>query len=306
MFAMSTCWPARKTRDGEKMIATARKLGFEYIELHHSLSILTVQQLYNARQQGRIKVTSLHNFVPEPYRSSSFRTGPDAYSLASPYTKERYYAVMHTKKTLDFARMFGAKAVVLHCGKLNMKNFSKKLINIQQKEGTKTKRYIKTMKRWMGRRTRKRQRYLDALLKSLSELNEIAVKIGVKLGVETRYYFNEIPFFDEFRIILDEFKGGSIYYWHDVGHAQMYEELDIIEHERFFEAYGEEMIGIHLHDIYGTFDHKAPLMGNFDFERLKPYLKKEHIKVVESFSSATDTELLRGVNYLRHIYSEIL
>ena len=306
MFAMSTCLPAVRTRDGEEMIAVARRLGFQYVELHHSLSVLTVQQLYKARQEGRIKVSSLHNFVPAPHRTASVRTGPDVYSLASRYTKERQYAVMHTKKTLDFARMFGAEAIVLHCGKIEMKNFTKKLIHMQQKEGTKTKRYVKTLNKWIGKRTRKRQRYLDALLRSLSELNEVAVGIGVKLGVETRCYFNEIPFFDEFRIILDEFKGGSVYYWHDVGHAQIYEELNVLPHERFFEAYGEEMIGIHLHDIFGTFDHKAPLMGSFDFERITPFLKKEHIKVLEAFSPATDLELIRGIKYLRHIYSGLL
>jgi sugar phosphate isomerase/epimerase len=303
---MSTCLPATRTRDGEEMIAVARRLGFEYVELHHSLSVLTVQQLYKARQEGRIKVSSLHNFVPAPHRTASVRTGPDVYSLASRYTRERQYAVMHTKKTLDFARMFGAKAIVLHCGKIEMKNFTKKLLQMQRKEGTKTKRYLRTVNKWMGKRTRKRRGYLDALLRSLSELNELATRIDVKLGIETRYYLNEIPFFDEFRVILDEFKGGNVHYWHDVGHAQICEELDVMPHERFFEAYGEEMIGIHLHDIFGSFDHKAPLMGSFDFKRITPFLKKEHIKVLEAFSPATDPEWMRGIKYLRHIYSEVM
>jgi len=213
---------------------------------------------------------------------------------------------MHTKKTLDFARVFGAKAIVLHCGKIEMKNFTKKLLRIQQEEGTKTRRYLNTVNKWMGKRTRKRRRYLDALLRSLSELNEVAVRMGVKLGIETRYYLNEIPFFDEFRTILDEFKGGSVCYWHDVGHAQIYEELDLMPHERFLEAYGDEMIGIHLHDIFGRFDHKAPLMGSFDFKRITPFLKKEQIKVLEAFSPATDAEWIRGIKYLRHIYSDVL
>ena len=306
MLAMSTCLPARKTRDGEKMIAMARNFGFEYVELHHSLSILAVQQIYKAQQEGRIKVSSLHNFCPEPHRSATVRTGPDVYSLASPYTRERQSALKYTKKTLDFARMFGAKAVVLHCGKVNMRNFTKKLVAIKHVEGTKTKRYTKTLNKWMRKRTRKRQKYLDMLLSSLSELNEIAVKTGIDLGVETRYYFNEIPFFDEFRIIFDEFKGGNVHYWHDVGHVQMYEELDVIPHERFLETYGDEMIGIHLHDIVGILDHKPPLMGEFDFMRLKPFLKKEHIKVLEAFTPATDAEWMRGIKYLRHIYADVL
>lgn len=306
MFSMSTCGPAKKTRDGRKMVAEALRLGFEYIELHHSLSILTVQQIYELWQEGHIKISSLHNFVPEPHRTSTFRTGPDAYSISSPYTREREYAVMHTKKTLDFARRFEASAVVLHCGKINMRHFTRKLISLQQKEGTRTRRYEKYMTKWMGKRTRKRQRYLDALLKSISELNEIAVKTGIKLGIETRYNFNEIPVFDEFRIIFDEFKGGNVYYWHDVGHAQIYEELGFMQHERFLEAYGAEMIGIHLHDISGTFDHKVPLMGSFDFKRIVPFIKKDHIKVLESFLPATEAELQRGVKFLRHILADVL
>ncbi len=306
MFAISTWWPSRKTKDGLKMIAMARKLDFEYIELHHSLSILQVEQFFKASIEGRIKISSLHNFCPAPHRSSTMKTGPDVYSLASPYTRERQFAVKHTKKTLEFARRFNAEAIVLHCGKVNIRDFTKKLVGIMEKEGTETKRYTRTLNKWIGKRTRKRQKYLDALLKSLAELNEIAVRDNIKLGIETRYYLHEIPFFDEFGLIFDEFKDGNVYYWHDTGHAQMHEALDVVPHIRFMEAYADRMIGIHLHDFSGTQDHKAPLMGNLDFKQLVPFLKKEHIKVVESFHPATEAEMMRGLNYLRHIYADVL
>ena len=88
--------------------------------------------------------------------------------------------------------------------------------------------------------------------------------------------------------------------------AMVLAELGVMPQERFLEAYGTEMIGIHLHDIHGIVDHKVPLMGSFDFKRLTPFIKKEHIKVLESFMPATETELQRGVKYLRHIFADVL
>ena len=51
-------------------------------------------------------------------------------------------------------------------------------------------------------RTSKRQQFLDAVLFSLEKLNQEAEKQGVSLGVENRYYFHEIPDFEEFGIIF--------------------------------------------------------------------------------------------------------
>ena len=63
-------------------------------------------------------------------------------------------------------------------------------------------------------------KHLDAVLFSLDKLNREAEKRKAYfLGVENRYYLHEIPDFDEIGMVLREFEGGKLRYWHDVGHA---------------------------------------------------------------------------------------
>ena len=60
-------------------------------------------------------------------------------------------------------------------------------------------------------------------------------------------------------------------------------------------------MGIHLHDIKGTQDHLAPGMGEFDFISLKPFLKRNTIKVIEVHQPATKDQLKMSITYLNKI-----
>ena len=107
---------------------------------------------------------------------------------------------------------------------------------------------------------------------------------------------------DEMEIILDEFHNGPLYYWHDTGHAQVYENLGFIKHEELLDRFAKRMVGVHLHDIEGIDDHRAPLAGKFDFTRLTPYITKKTLKVIEAHHPATKEEIIKARDYLKGIF----
>ena len=61
------------------------------------------------------------------------------------------------------------------------------------------------------------------------------------------------------------------------------------------------MIGIHLHDVKGFSDHRAPGTGIVDFKMIKQYLSEKTIKVVEAHSKSSETQVRKSVAFLENI-----
>jgi len=299
MFALSTAWGGRRIKGAEALIEEARRLGFDCLELSHSLDVATVMGLLEASEKGEFTAISLHNFCPAIQWLPFSRPGPDIYSPSSLDRGERAMAVKKTKETIDMAERFGAKVVVMHSGRVEMRRLTPALIELYDAGEKGSRTYEKIKGKLLVKREKRRSRHLDVLYRSLSELVAYSEPKGVKIGIENRYLLEDIPFFDEIKLILDKFEGSNVCYWHDVGHAQCCEELDVMPQESFLRMYSDRMVGIHLHDVIGVSDHRVPLAGEFDFTKLKPHLTKETIKVVEAFVPAPEEDVVRGMQYIR-------
>ena len=195
--------------------------------------------------------------------------------------------------------MFGAKAVVLHVGRVQIKDRTRALaalIDDPQPFG-------KLKAEMIRERGEKKDGYLDNVIKSLGELIPYAKEMKVSLGIENRYYYHEIPLIDELEVIFDNFKQGEVFYWHDAGHAEVFDRLGITRHRDLLEKFSDRLIGVHLHDIMGVIDdHKPPGLGTFDFRILRPYLKKDTIKVIEAHHPATANQIRNSAEYLKKIF----
>jgi sugar phosphate isomerase/epimerase len=188
--------------------------------------------------------------------------------------------------------------VVLHCGRVEAPDQTKHLINLFERRLTKSEEFAKAKDRAQRERDGLIAKHFNNALASLEELERSAQKENILLGIETRYYLREIPSLEEIGIILEKFKGSNIRYWHDTGHGQVMENLGFTKHKDFLDLYGKELLGIHLHDILGCRDHMAPGKGRFDFSRVKSYLSKETIKVIEAHHPATCLDIQKSKKLL--------
>jgi len=306
-LALSTSWNAFHCRDGKKIVAQIQELGFKELELSFNLTPELLKSIASGLPKAKLKVSSLHNYCPIPRGLPLEFALPDCYSLASLDQTQRQRALKYTKISIDTANKFGAGVLVLHCGRVEMKDITRDLIALYAKGAQNSPRFKQLKEDYQRARRRLAGPFLANTLRSLEELNRYARKHGVSLGVETRFYYREIPDFKEIGIILDRFKKSNIYYWHDSGHAQVLENLGFIRrHEDFLAAYSKDMLGIHLHDVKGALDHLAPGQGGIDFRMFKRYLKKNTLKVIEAHYPASSLAVKKGKQYLENVFHAVL
>ena len=151
----------------------------------------------------------------------------------------------------------------------------------------------------MALRASKVEPHLDSVLFSLDRLNIEAEKKDVLLGIENRYYPHEIPDFEEIGIILREFEGSRIRYWHDIGHAAVQEKLGICKQKELLERYSKELLGVHVHDIKGIVDHLAPGSGEIDYDYVFSLISPSSIKIMELESTVKKEEVIEGLKLIR-------
>jgi sugar phosphate isomerase/epimerase len=302
-LALSTAWNSFRYNKAEGFLAEIKKLGFDSLELGFSLTPAMVLEVASCAAKGELKVVSLHNYCPIPEGLSREEALPDYYSMSSLDEEERRQAVKYTKITIDTASRLKAKAVVLHCGRVEIIDRTRELIALFDRGLQDNKEYTRLKDDILSEREKFYKPYLENTFNSLEELSDYAQGKDISLGVENRFYLREIPSFEEIGIILDKFKGSNVFYWHDTGHAQVFENLGFHKHRDYLERFAAGLLGLHLHDCTGARDHKVPSQGEVDFAMLAPYVSKETIKVIEAHYPSSAGQLRQGRKFLESIFN---
>lgn len=301
MFALSTAWNADRVPDGEKIAREIFELGFKKIELNFSLDRTMVEEIERFCRQQQIEITSLHNFCPTPEGIKRQDALPDCFSLSSIDEAERKKAVEYTKITIETAKKLSAKAVVLHCGRVEIKDQTRQLIGLASGGQRNSKAYQEILNDFILERNKNSTEYFNQILKSLKTLADYAQRSEIVLGIENRFYYREIPSLEEFQLIFDQFKNKPLAYWHDTGHSYIMEQLGLMPQGALLKNYGSRLYGIHLHNIKDLEDHQAPIEGDFDFHKIKSYIRPETLKVIEAHSQATPEAIKKSVSYLSEV-----
>ena len=287
--SLSTMWAKGRFSHMAEFAAKARELGFTHIEANTSIS----PQMFSELLKTTVPISSIH--APCPAVLSSRGIPISNISLSSLDESERMEAVSFTKKTIDLAANVRARAIVLHMGEVPIDlSLQDRLHKLNDGGYAQTKEYSQAKEELVYQRISKVPPYLDAARKSLQELREYSRQKGVMLGLETRFHFNEIPNMDEMAELLNEVSESLVGYWHDVGHAEVQQQLGFSLHEEWLSRFKDRMVGIHLHDILGISDHHAPGKGNMNWEMVARYLPPGIVKVCE-IGEWNEEEQMQGV-----------
>ena len=301
MLGISSVYYSKQIDDGAKLLDELAALEFDGIELEYRVRPETLRQM--GRRPGReIPVFSVHAFFPNPVAAGEKGSGANAYLFSSPDRQERESAVRHGIATLEAAARLGARAVVLHLGRVPVEQ---ELMNeyrrLECAEGEPTPELLAAVAAVLAARERLREPHLDAVLRSVDRLNREALRCGLLLGIENRFHPHEIPLHEEVGLILGEFAGGAVRYWHDVGHALNHQRLGVGTQDAWLEAYGTRLAGTHLHDIRAGQDHLAPGTGEADFAAILRHLPADAIKILEIRPMVPREELLAARDFLRSL-----
>ena len=182
-------------------------------------------------------------------------------------------AVKQTLQTIDFAARLGAPFVVLHLGRVPIKPVTEPLIALAKAGEMFSREYVRRKVDAVAQREATAPAYLENVKECLKPIIEHAAAKNIRLGIEGRRGYEEIPSERELPPLLDELNSPQVGYWHDIGHIQIKENLGFVDHEEWLRAIGPRTLGCHVQDcIWPAQDHQPPFAGDVDLEKLVPLL----------------------------------
>jgi sugar phosphate isomerase/epimerase len=304
MISFSTCWNSSRHTAGDAMLREIKnKLGFEVVELGHGIRISLMPGIQKMFEAGEVRFSSLHNFCPLPVEVTG--ASPDCYQFSARTTQERERAVKQTLQTIDFAERLGAPFVVLHCGHVPIPPVTEPLIALAKSGKMYSREYVRRKVGAVAKREAHAAVYLERVKNCLQPIVEHAAVKNIRLGIEGRRGYEEIPSERELPALLDELDSPQVGYWHDMGHIQIKENLGFVDHAEWLRAIGPRTLGCHLQDcVWPAQDHQPPFAGDIDLEKLVPLLPSSCLFVWEMSPRKTAEEIRRSVDLWKARYGE--
>lgn len=261
-LSLSTMWMQHRFERLADFDRAALNLGFGGIEVSH----IVTPAMVGDDDPAQLHIRSVH--YPAPVQPSPFGRAADAL-LSAADESARGWAVEQGRRTVDFAVRAGAAAVCLHLGEVPVPGRYEWALRQRYLAGQRgAPVYARAQDELVALRQARAEAARTAALRSLEELAAYAAPRGVRLGIESRYHFHEIPSFEELGWLLDRTDPAVVGFWYDMGHVQTLHNLGLTQHAAWLEAYADRIVGVHFHDVVGLRDHLIPGLGELDFDAI--------------------------------------
>jgi sugar phosphate isomerase/epimerase len=286
-------WGMKKFADLNDFVRAATRLGMAAIELNHQIRPAMLESL----DLSQMRVRSVHEPCPAVISAEELRKKDML--ISSLDETRRQQGVDSIKRSIELADRLGAETVVVHAGIIPVEiDLEKKLRMLYDRGLTASAEYLETREQMARQRAGAAEAHLGMVRLSLAELLDYAGRFGVRLALENRYHYFDLPSQDEMAGLLDLADADRLGFLYDVGHAQAMDRLGFFPYELWLKRYGERIFGVHLHDVVGVNDHTAPGRGEVDFRLLAKYLPRDAFRTLEILSSNTPEQIARGLQIL--------
>jgi len=253
------------------MITEILELGVSDIELSHGMTIAKLPGIRNAFNGGAFRCCGVHNYFPSP--TEVMIDAPDAYEFTSHRTFDRNRALKMTLKSLEVAAEFNAEYLVLHMGsvpRMPHRKWTGRLTEMTREGSEPNPKFEKLRQKCIRKRSRVGALYFQRALESLELIAEKAAEFKVKLAIESRSKYEDVPTEDEMILLQEHFSENKwVGYWHDFGHVQLKHNIGLLEHEAWLKTMQPYLIGAHVHDVtWPDRDHRVPFTGTLNYDCL--------------------------------------
>jgi sugar phosphate isomerase/epimerase len=304
VIAFSTCWNSGRHTSGDAMLREIKtELGFDLVELGHGIRLSLMPGVQKMFDAGEVQFSSLHNFCPLPVEVMV--ASPNCYEFSAVSSEERERAVKQTFQTIDFAARLGAPFVVLHLGQVNMPPITDRLIELAKTGKYLSRKYVRLKIGAVQKREKIAPAYLQRVKDCLRRVIDHAASKNVRIALEGRRGYEEIPTERELPGLLEEMDCAELGYWHDFGHSQIKENLSFIDQTEWLRLIGPRAFGCHVQDcIWPAKDHEAPFTGEVNFEKLVPLLPTNCLFVWEMSQNKTADAIRKSIQIWKERFGE--
>ncbi len=307
-FSLSTNWNAHRHEAGEALADEISALGFDALELGYNTTDELAAGIRRRVRAGAVAVDSVHAYCPVP--PGAPHGYPELYLLASLDEDERAMAALLIGRTLAFAAEMGARAVVLHAGRVFLKSLfgdlgTRTLAEARDRAGSAAApEYQRLLAKAGRRRTARARTYFDGFCLSLEALLPKVEQAGLTLCLENLPSIEAFPDEREMHLLKQRFDTPALAYWHDLGHGQIREFMGWSQNAAAAADLLPFTRGVHIHDAAPLMnDHLPPGQGAIAFEAFAFYGADNVIKVFEPAPDVTGPELAASLVFVRRAWS---
>ncbi len=291
--ALSTMWGIGKFPTLAEFFNAASILGFSRFELNHAVDSAMLKGL----NLNGYRIPSVHEPCPADISVSMLKNHD--WLISSTHEENRKQGVAAVCRSVDLARELGAQIIIVHPGKADIDSSPEDhLRNLYRQGKWNTPAYRQLKEEYIATRAARAEKNLRSVRRSLIELAEYAGRLGIRLGLENRYHYHEIPLPDELGFLLDIGYDDVVGFWYDVGHAQALDQLGFHAHEEWLKRFASRIIGVHLHDVLGVDDHRVAGSGQVDWNMVARYLPADALRTCEFQNFNSPQQVVEGVEWL--------